>query len=110
MRRMPIREFCPGRSCFSTRTYRTLCCSRRLPMSLPPDRLDRLYQLLPVIYRQRDLAQGEQLHALLRVVAEQVAIVEDDISRLYENWFIETYDDWAVPYMAYLIDNSSVHA
>ncbi len=53
-------------------------------------RLDRLYDLLPVIYRQRDTELGSPLRSLLQVIAEQVNVVEDDIAQLYENWFIET--------------------
>ena len=66
-------------------------------------RIDRLYKLLPAIYRMRDGEQEYPLQSLLRVVAEQVNIVEDDIAQLYENWFIETAEDWAVPYIADLI-------
>jgi len=61
----------------------------------PP--IDRLYKLLPAIYRIRDAEQKYPLQALLRVIAEQVNVVEDDIGRLYENWFIETAEEWAVP-------------
>lgn len=66
-------------------------------------RLDRLYELLPSVHRQRDAAQGYPLKALLRVIAEQVNVVDDDLARLYENWFIETADDWAVPYIGDLV-------
>ena len=66
-------------------------------------RIDRLYKLLPAIYRMRDADQQYALQALLRVIAEQVNVVEDDIAQLYENWFIETAEDWAVPYIAGLI-------
>jgi len=69
----------------------------------PDTRIDRLYQLLPAIYRMRDAGQGYPLQALLRVIAEQVNVVEDDIAQLYDNWFIETAEDWAVPYVADLI-------
>lgn len=69
----------------------------------PDQRLDRLYQLLPAIYRIRDANEGYPLQALLRVIAEQVNIVEDDIAQRYKNWFIETADDWAVPYIGDLI-------
>lgn len=65
--------------------------------------LDRLYNLLPVVYRQRDLEQGSPLQALLQVIAEQVILLENDIAHLYENWFIETCDDWVVPYIGDLI-------
>lgn len=66
-------------------------------------RIDRLYELVPDIYRMRDADQRYPLQALLRVIAEQVNLLEDDITQLYENWFIETAEDWAVPYIADLI-------
>lgn len=66
-------------------------------------RIDRLFRLLPLVHQMRDAEQGYVLRALLRVVAEQVNLVEDDIARLYDNWFIETADDWAVPYIADLV-------
>ncbi|MBZ5506413.1 MAG: hypothetical protein LAO78_13210 [Acidobacteriia bacterium] len=66
-------------------------------------RIDRLFQLLPAIYRIRDAEQDHELQTLLRVIAEQVNVVEDDIRQLYENWFIETAQEWVVPYIADLI-------
>ena len=66
-------------------------------------RIDRLYELMPDIYRMRDAEQRYPLRALLRVIAEQVNLVEDDIAQLYDNWFIETAEDWAVPYVADLL-------
>ncbi|MBD0371734.1 MAG: hypothetical protein ICV60_12915 [Pyrinomonadaceae bacterium] len=71
--------------------------------------LDRLYDLLPVVYRMRDAEQGYPLRALLRVINEQADIIEDDIAQLYENWFIETCEDWVVPYIGDLIGHRSVH-
>ena len=65
--------------------------------------VDRLYELLPVVQRMRDVEYDYSLRALLRVINEQVNVVEDDITRLYENWFIETCDDWVVPYIGDLI-------
>jgi hypothetical protein len=70
---------------------------------------DRLYDLLPVIYRQRDAECGQPLRALLRVMGEQVEVVEEDIARLYDNWFIETCDDWVVPYIGDLLGFQLVH-
>ncbi|PXF58252.1 MAG: hypothetical protein C4B58_07390 [Deltaproteobacteria bacterium] len=72
-------------------------------------REDRLYELLPPIYRIQDAEQGEPLKALLRVITEQVNLVEDDIRQLYENWFIETCEDWVVPYIGELIGYEPVH-
>ncbi|MEA3275623.1 MAG: DUF11 domain-containing protein [Pseudomonadota bacterium] len=70
---------------------------------------DRLFDLLPVVHRQRDAEQGYPLRALLQVIAEQVDVVEDDIDRLYENWFIETCEDWVVPYLGDLIGYQIAH-
>ena len=70
---------------------------------------DRLYDLLPAVYRLRDADQGYPLKALLRVIAEQVNVVEDDIARLYDNWFIETAQDWLVPYIGDLVGYRPVH-
>ena len=71
--------------------------------------LDRLFDLLPVVYRQRDVEQGQPLRALLQIISEQVNIVEADIAELYENWFIETCQDWVVPYIADLIGYRLIH-
>src|SRR2546430_15670361 len=70
---------------------------------------DHLYNLLPALYRLRDAERGYPLQALLRVVEEQVNVVEADISQLYKNWFIETCDDWVVPYIGDLIGWQQVH-
>lgn len=69
---------------------------------------DKLYNLVPVIYRLRDADRGYPLRAMLRIVGEQVGIVEKDISGLYENWFIETCADWVVPYIGTLIGYTPV--
>lgn len=72
-------------------------------------RIDRLYNLLPAVYRQRDAENGHVLKALLRVIAEQVNVVEDDITQLHENWFIETCQDWVVPYIGDVIGYRFLH-
>lgn len=64
---------------------------------------DRLYKLLPAIHRLRDGEQGEPLRALLRVIEEELLTIEEDIGGLYENWFIETCEEWVVPYLAALV-------
>jgi hypothetical protein len=64
---------------------------------------DRLYELLPVVHRLRDAERGYPLRALMQVISEQVNFVEADIAQLYENWFIETCQDWVVPYIGELI-------
>jgi hypothetical protein len=74
------------------------------------DPRDRLYDLLPAIYRIRDEERGFPLRDLLRVVAEQVIAIEDDIEQRYDDWFIETAADWAVPYIAELVGYTPVAA
>ena len=64
---------------------------------------ERLYQLLPSIHRLRDAAQGEPLRALLAVIESELEAVEADTARLYDNWFIETCDEWTVPYIGDLL-------
>ncbi|SOE87084.1 hypothetical protein SAMN05446935_7643 [Burkholderia sp. YR290] len=69
----------------------------------------RLYELLPAIYRIRDAKQGEQLKALLGIVADQIGILEDDLAQLYDDQFIETCAQWVVPYIGDLIGYRSLH-
>ena len=76
---------------------------------------EKLYELLPAIYRQRDAKIKEQLKELLKkpaegplesmigVIAEQIEILENDIECLYDNWFIETCDAWVIPYIGDLL-------
>ena len=71
--------------------------------------LDRLFKLLPAIHRTRDSEKGGSLAALLKIITEQVNIVEQDIANLYENWFIETCDDWVIPYIGDLIGYQVSH-
>lgn len=65
--------------------------------------MKHLFDLLPTIHRVRDAAHGDQLRALLGVIEREVDLVEADIARLYDNWFIETCDEWVVPYIADLL-------
>lgn len=71
---------------------------------------DRLFQLLPATYRQRDSERGWPLRSLLRVIATQVDVVEQDMQQLYDNWFIETCQDWVVPYIGDLVGYEQIHA
>ncbi len=70
---------------------------------------DDLYRLLPSLYRTRDAELGEPLHALLSVLAEQAAILDDDLDRLYDDVFIETCADWVTPYIGDLIGYRTIH-
>ncbi|RZQ60046.1 hypothetical protein [Amycolatopsis suaedae] len=63
----------------------------------------RLYDLLPRIYHKYDEERGGPMKALLGVVTEQADIVDADIDQLYADWFVETCQDWVVPYLGDLV-------
>jgi hypothetical protein len=65
--------------------------------------VDRLARLLPSVHLLRDVRAGGALEGLLRVIGEQVEVLDDDIAKLYDNWFIETCEPWAVAYLGDLI-------
>ena len=70
---------------------------------------DRLYGLLPAIYRLRDVDQGEPLHALLAAFAEEFAALEENVEQLYDDQFIETCAEWVAPYIGTLIGYRALH-
>jgi hypothetical protein len=70
---------------------------------------DRLYELLPAIYRERDEAEGRPLKALLGLISGQAELLHADIERLWDNFFIETCDRWAIPYIGDLVGNNPLH-
>ena len=67
----------------------------------------RLYELLPAVYRVRD-ADGaggvkDELRQLLDVIAGEIAVLEEDLEQLYDDQFIETCADWVAPYIGDLL-------
>jgi hypothetical protein len=64
-----------------------------------------LYNRLPEIYRIRDAEQTppDQLRAFLAAVEKAFSAVHENIEGLYQDFFIETCDDWVVPYIADLL-------
>lgn len=80
---------------------------------------DRLYRLIPAFYRRMEeppalpvppgVAPTGPLRQVLELVAEQVALLEDDIQRLWDNFFIETCDPWVIPYIGDLVGNALLH-
>lgn len=86
----------------------------------PLSTADRLYALLPAIMRRRDGDTGAAmaarlgfdrlptdedgpLKALLAILGREVDILEAEAEALYDDHFIETCADWAVPYIGALI-------
>ncbi len=64
---------------------------------------ERLYNLMPATHRIRDTAEGEPIRALLAVIEREMKNIESDIEGLYDNWFIETCEEWVVPYIGDLL-------
>jgi hypothetical protein len=69
----------------------------------------KLYELLPAIYRIRDAQEKEPLKALLAVIADQFGILQEDLAQLYDDQFIETSAEWVVPYIGDLIGYRALH-
>lgn len=68
-------------------------------MSTSAEITDRLYALLPAVYRSRDAESGQPLQALFRILEKEYEALRQDIEDLNENWFIETCAEWLVPYI-----------
>ncbi len=90
--------------------------------------LETLYKLLPAVYRIRDLEQpgdgllldslagaGDSnatqlpLRSLQAVIAEQIAVLEENLAQLYDDQFIETCAEWAIPYIGDLVSYRTPH-
>ena len=74
---------------------------------------ETLFRLLPAFDRLRDqdlahllLPQGKgdgPVKALLGLIAEQMAVLEENLEQLYDDQFIETCADWVIPYIGDLV-------
>jgi hypothetical protein len=73
---------------------------------------DALYRLLPAIHRIRDAGVGEPgpLRALLEVFAAEIGVMEENLEQLYDDLFVETCADWAIPYIGDLVGYEPLHA
>jgi len=70
--------------------------------------MERIYALLPAVYRERDAALGRPLAAVCKVLELEYAHLHDDIAGLYAQWFIETCDPWVVPYLGALVGTTGI--
>jgi hypothetical protein len=64
---------------------------------------ERLYSLLPAIFRIRDAAEGQPLRALLAILERELSALRRDTHGMYDDWFIETCREWVVPYLGDLM-------
>jgi len=70
---------------------------------------EKLYQLLPALYRIRDAEQGFPLQALCALLAEEIAVLRENLDQLYDDQFIETCAEWVAPYIGDLIGYRTLH-
>ena len=71
--------------------------------------LEKMYALLPAVYRTRDADQDGVLRNLLASIAEQVGILEENLDQLLDDQFIETCAPWVVPYIGDLLGISGLY-
>ena len=64
---------------------------------------ERLYALLPAVYRIRDEQQGHPLRDLVGLLAQEFEALEENVEQLYDDQFIETCAEWVAPYIGDLI-------
>jgi hypothetical protein len=64
-----------------------------------------LFDRLPDIYRVRDAEQSppDQLRSYLAAVEQVYGALHENIAQLYDDLFIDTCDDWVIPYLADLL-------
>ena len=64
-----------------------------------------LFDRLPEIYRVRDAEQSppDQLKAYLGTIEAAFDAIHVNIEQLYQDLFIDTSDDWVIPYLADLL-------
>jgi hypothetical protein len=73
---------------------------------------EKLWQWIPEVYRTEDgnALKPDVLRSIIEVIAQQAAVARRSIDRLHEDSFIETSDDWAVPYIGDLVGTRLVSA
>ena len=67
-----------------------------------------LYQRLPELYRQRDDEHSppRPLRALVDAIDSMMQALADRVGAQYDDLFIETCEDWLIPYLADLVGTS----
>ena len=58
----------------------------------------------------REKAARGPLRALLTAFADEIAVMEENLHQLYDDLFIETGAEWAIPYIGDLIGYEPLHA
>jgi hypothetical protein len=83
------------------------------------DAVERIYALLPALYRIHDHAEGKKIDSaaeagpikeLIAILAREYLVIEDSIDQLYDDMFIETCAEWVVPYIGDLLGVRGLHS
>lgn len=69
---------------------------------------DDLWDRLPASLRVRDEDAGGVLHALLQVMANAADVVDADLDLIADDWFVETCEEWLVPYLGDLVGTAGL--
>ena len=70
---------------------------------------ERLWQLLPAVYRLRDAEAGGVLAGLLDIVGDQLDVLAEELAQLYDDQFVETAAPWATPYIGGVVGYRPIH-
>jgi hypothetical protein len=70
---------------------------------------DRLFELLPALYRIADADRNGELRALLKLITREADALRDDTQQLWDDFFIETCQRWVIPYIGDLVGNIPLH-
>ncbi|MCM8529667.1 MAG: hypothetical protein NE330_00780 [Lentisphaeraceae bacterium] len=64
---------------------------------------ERLYELTPLIYREKDFKEKQPLRALMGTLQKAHDVLQDDIYEMYNDWFIETCREKIIPHIGDLV-------
>ncbi len=79
-----------------------------LPLPTREQTLEQLLRWLPGVYRGRD--EHGHLRAYLSLVADELWRVRALINQQYDDFFIDTAQDWVLPYLAELVGTEVLYS
>ncbi len=65
-----------------------------------------LYELLPTTFRERDT--DKTLEEFLQIIGEQAAVIRQNIDDLWKNFYIDSSESWAIPYVGELLGAKTI--
>jgi hypothetical protein len=68
-----------------------------------------LYELVPAVHRREDAGHAYPLEALLDIISTEAGNLQRDIAGLWDDFFIETAQEWVIPYIADLVGSTPLH-